>query len=299
MEQNYNLKIGYSATALCYTLWGFQPLYWNLCGWADTFFMMASRVVWASVFCLILLKIQGKLPEFVAAVKDRKLFLREAAASLFLMADWLIYLIAIRGGAVLETSLGYYIEPFVVFFFGALIYHEKIEKRHILVLAVILLGIAFSVTGFGRLPVITVSLALCFSVYAAIKKGLEIDSIVSTSIEICLCAPLAILYIIFFCRGEGGIASLNLPRLFLVLGAGVVTAVPMLFYSIGLKNLPMFTVGIMQYISPTLGIVCAVIMGESLTAGKILSFLLILIGVIIYLDTTFKAERKIQNEQQI
>ena len=206
--------------------------------------------------------------------------------------DWVVYLWAVQRGKVLECSLGYYIQPLVVFLFGALIFKEKISWRHLVILAIVAMGIALGSSGFGGIPYVTITLALLFAVYAAIKKSLTIDSIVSTSMEILMLVPPALLYIAFFRTGETGLGSMTAVRLLLLMGAGVITALPMLLYSIGVRSLPLMTVGICQYLSPTLALCSGLLMGETLSRGKLTSFLLIWAGVILYALNSIYEEKK-------
>lgn len=288
----YNYKKGLSAMMCCFLIWGFQPLYWYLCEGMDTFFLLACRIIWAAVCCLLLLKLQGKLPQLKAAFCDKKVLKREIPAALLLFLDWAIYLWAVQNGRVLECSLGYYIQPLVVFTFGAVIFKEKISWRHLVIIAIVVVGIVLSTNGFGGVPYVTISLAVLFAIYAAIKKSLTIDSIVSTTMEIMMMVPLAVLFILFFRMGDNGMASVTFVRQMLLIGSGIVTAAPMLFYAVGVRNLPMMTTGICQYLSPTIGIFCSMIMGELLTREKLVSFYFIWAGVILYVLNMFYEEHK-------
>ena len=203
-----------------------------------------------------------------------------------------MYLWAVQNGRVLECSLGYYIQPIVVFIFGAVIFREKVSWRHLVILAVVVVGIVLSTGGFGGVPYVTIALAVCFAIYAAIKKSLSIDSVVSTTAEILIMVPAALLFILFFRMGDTGLASITPLRQLMLLGAGVVTAMPMVLYSVGVKYLPLMTAGFCQYLSPTLAIVCGMVMGEFLTAEKLKSFYFIWAGVILYCLNTLYEERK-------
>ena len=291
MTPDYNYKKGLGAMLLCFMIWGFHPLYWNLCGDADTFFLMASRTIWAAVCCLVILKVQGKLPQLLDVFRDRKTLLRELAATVFLMTDWVVYLWAVRNGHVMESSLGYYLEPLSCFFFGAVVFHEKVTWRHFAILAVVIAGICLSTRGFGGVPYVTITLALCFAVYAAIKKSLTVDSIVSTTAEILLAVPAMLLFVVFFRMGDNGMAALTVSRQMLLIGSGIITGVPMLFYGIGIKNLPLIAVGICQYLSPTISIFCGMLLGEAFTKEKLPGFLCIWLGVILYTVNTVWEEK--------
>ena len=288
----YNYKKGLTAMLGCFFIWGFQPLFWYLWGGMDTFFLMASRIVWAAVCCVLLLWMQGKLPQLAAAFKDKQVLKREIPAAVFLFGAWIVYLWAVQNGRLLQSSLGYYIQPLVVFAFGAVIFKEKISWRHFVIIAIVVVGIVLSTSGFGGVPYVTIALAAMFAIYAAIKKSLTIDSIVSTTMEIIMMVPVAIVFVLCCRMGDNGMGSLTVVRQLLLMGSGVVTAVPMLFYAIGVRNLPLMTTGICQYLSPTLAIFCGMIMGESLTKEKLVSFCFIWAGVILYTLNSIYEEKK-------
>ena len=288
MNNSRAVRTGLLSALTCYCLWGLQPLYWHLDGTFDSVFLMASRAVTAALFCLILLAIQGKLGQLKAVFTDPRLLAREIPASLFLFGDWFVFIWAVQHRQVLECSVGYYIQPLVVFAFGALLFHEKCRAYHFAALGLMLAGIVVSALALGTLPWVTVSLALMFAVYAAIKKSLTIDSIVSTSCEILIMAPFLLVYLLIFRRGPGGLAEIGPPRALFLLGGGIITGLPMLLYSIGVKRLRLITVSIGQYVSPTLGVLCSLILREEITREKLISLALIWAGILIYLFFTIR-----------
>ena len=292
MNKSRAEKAGFLAIVACYCLWGLQPLYWNLEHTFDSMFIMASRAVAAGLFCLILLALQGKLGQLRAVFADPKLMAREIPAALFLFGDWFVFIWAVQHRQVLECSVGYFIQPLVVFTFGALLFHEKCRPYHFAALLFMVAGIVVSALALGALPWVTVSLALIFAFYAAIKKSLKIDSIVSTSCEILLMAPFLLAYLLIFRRGSGGLAELNLSRILFLLGGGVVTGLPMLLYSVGVKQLTLMTASIGQYISPTLGLICSLILREEITREKLISLAFIWVGILIYAGFTVREQRK-------
>ena len=290
MNRSRTVRAGFLSIVACYCLWGLQPLYWNLDHTFDSMFVMASRAVTAGLFCLLLLAVQGKLGQLKAAFCDPKILAREIPAALFLFGDWFVFIWAVQHRQVLECSVGYFIQPLVVFTFGALLFREKCRTYHFAALLFMVAGILVSTLALGALPWVTVSLALMFAFYAAIKKSLRIDSIVSTSCEILLMAPFLLAYLLIFRRGPGGLAELNLPRTLFLLGGGVITGLPMLLYSIGVKQLRLMTASIGQYISPTLGLLCSLILREEITREKLISLGFIWVGILIYAGFTIRDE---------
>ena len=292
MNDRRAMRTGFCCIIICYILWGLQPLYWHLDSTFDSMFVMASRSVSASVFCLLLLALQGKLGQLRTVFRDRNVLSREIPAAVLLFGDWFVFIWGVQHAQVLECSVGYYIQPLVVFAFGAVIFHEKCRAYHFAALALMTAGIVVSAMALGALPWVTVSLAVMFAVYAAIKKSLRIDSIVSTSVEIMLAAPFMLAYLLLFRRGSGGLAELNLPRTLFLLGGGVVTGLPMLLYSVGVRRLKLTTASIGQYISPTLGVVCSLILHETITREKLWSLAFIWAGILIYAGFTIRVQRK-------
>ena len=292
MNDRRAVRTGFVCIIICYILWGFQPLYWHLDGTFDSMFLMASRSISASLFCLLLLTAQGKLEQFRAVFRDRKVLVREIPAAALLFGDWFVFIWGVQHAQVLECSVGYYIQPLVVFAFGALVFHEKCRAYHFAALALMIAGIVISAAALGALPWVTVSLAVMFAVYAAIKKSLTIDSIVSTSVEILLAAPFMLAYLLIFRRGPGGLAELKPLRALFLLGGGIVTGLPMLLYSVGVRRLKLMTVSIGQYISPTLGVVCSLILRESITREKLWSLAFIWAGILIYAGFTLRDQKR-------
>lgn len=283
--------------AVTFLMWGFQPLYWSLSGGMDTMFLMLWRICMAAVCCFVILKIQGKLPQLEAAFRNKNVVKREIPAAVFLAVDWFVYLFAVKAGKVQEVGFGYYLMPIVIFCFGAFIYREKITAYHVVVLLLVAAGISTSVKGFGGFPWAAAVLSLAFAVYSAIKKGMEEDGIITTSMEIFMMFPAALIAMLVFYRGENGLAGMTFTDKLYVLGSGIVTAAPMFFYSLGVKNLSMFTTALCHYVSPTISILCGVILGEPLTKDKLICFAFIWAGIIIYSVNLYRVTGKSEDRE--
>ncbi len=187
--------------------------------------------------------------------------------------------------------MGYYIMPLVMILFGALIFREKIQAGHIAALVAVVVGIVLSVEGFGGFPAVAISLSLCFAVYSAIKKGSEEDSIVTTTAEILLMLPAAILVLLIFGGKNGWLSGITFSRQLFLIGSGIVTGLPMVFFAVGVQYLPLSLTGIFQYVSPSIGIICSLILGERFSSEKLLSFSFIWLGVIVYCFCEYRQAR--------
>ena len=282
MEKKYDYKKGLALMAVTFVFWGFQPLYWALGPDMDTLFLMLWRICSAAVFCILILKFQGKTGLLEAAFRDKETLKREIPAALLLAGDWFVYLFAVRGGKTQEVSFGYYCMPMVIFFFGAAVYREKLSWKYFVVLGLIAAGILFSIQGFGGFPWAALFLALDFAVYSAIKKGSPLDGIVSTSMEILMMFPFALAALLLFYSGDRGLGVMTAADRLFVLGAGFVTCLPMLTYAVAVTKLPMFTTALCHYSSPTFTVICSLILGEELTKDRIISFLFIWAGLLLY-----------------
>ena len=286
--KKYNYKIGIPSIAICVAIWGFQPLYWYVCPHIDNVVLMMLRIVWANVFCICILAATGKLKQLADVFRDKEKLKREIPAAFFLAVDWFMYLWAVRSGKVLEASLGYFILPLVQFMIGALIFREKVHWQHFIMLGLIVIGIVLSTESFGGVPYVTIILALAFAFYAAIKKSLKIDSIVSTSSEILIMLPFALVYLLITGSGFEAMAGLSLGKNLLIVGSGAVATVPMLFYAFAIRDLPLMMCGLFQYFPPSFAIICGKIMGERFTREKLISFLFIWAGIILYIIYSFR-----------
>lgn len=291
MEMKKDLKKGLAAMVMCHVIWGVQPLYWNVMPGHDAYFLMAARVMTAALTCLSIVAAQGKLAGLKTVFTQPRLFFRELVCSVFLLIDWVVYLVAVRNGHVFECALGYFIMPLAVFLSGALIFKEKVKKYHLFALALVVCGIVLSARGFGGLPVVTIVLASAFSVYSAVKKGVALDSAVSTTAEILLMLPAAIAAFLLVPQCKEGLSVLDFKTALFLLGGGAITGLPMVFFAAGIKNITMMTAGLLQYLSPSIALVCGVFLGEGVTRQKLISFLFIWAGLAVYAFFTAKEER--------
>lgn len=276
----------------CYFIWGFQPLYWALLEHVESYFLMAARVLTGAFFSVAFLALQGRLSELGALFRDKKTMKYLVPAAILLLADWTIFLVAVQSGRVLDTSLGYFMGPLVVFSLSVFLFKEKCSPLKALAIALSVLGVVITAVKYGKFPLVSLVLALDFSIYGAVKKYVHVEPVLSIAAETLILSPLALLFILFFRMGGNGVAALVTPDIFLLLGAGVITAVPMMLYSHGVNDLPLMMMGFFQYLSPTLSMFCGLLMGEQLSPDRLTSFAFIWLALAVFSFAIVREERQ-------
>ena len=276
----------------CYLIWGFQPLYWALLEHVDSYFLMAARVITGALFSVAFLAIQGRLSELKALFADEKTMKILVPAAFFLLADWTVFIVAVQSGHVLDTSLGYFMGPLVVFALSVFLFREKCSPLKGLAMGLSVLGVAVTALKYGQFPLVALVLAVDFSIYGAMKKFVHVEPVLSIAAETLILTPLAVLYILFFRMGANGLAAVTLPDVFLLVGAGIITAVPMMLYSHGVNDLPLMMMGFFQYFSPTLSMFCGLLMGEELSPDRLSSFLFIWAALSVFSYAIVREERQ-------
>ncbi len=267
---------------LAYLFWGTQPLYFSIYPSTDTIDLMLWRTLFAALFCFIIICFQKKTHTLIKAFHNPQILKIEIPATLFLATDWIVYLIAIKNGRVQECALGYYIQPIVIFLFGMIFFREKFSYHYIFVFLLILTGIFFFAKGIGKLPYVTIVLSFAFSIYASLKKRLNLDSITSTSMEIILMAPVALICLLYRALIFNMQVLSSHVELFYLIGCGLFTCLPMLFYGLGVVSLPLSVVALCNYMSPSINLISSIILGESVSKEKIISFIFVWAGIILF-----------------
>lgn len=289
----------YLLTIICYVTWGFQPLYYAIKPDTDAMFLLTTRILWAGVFVTSIVLIQGRSREIIESFKKKDLMLKHLIpAAVFNFMDWGVYMWAVMNGHILATSMAYYIAPLVVCYFGVIFFKEKMTWQMGVATIIIVAGVIFAGDGFGNSPLVTIILMFCFAAYAAFMKGVKEDSPLCTSIMMILAAPVCIVYIVLFRMGENGMASIDIGIQFFLIGAGIVTIMPILLYASCVKRMPMTIMGFLQYMSPTLGFLCSYLMGEKIGRNEYMLFAFIWTGVLFYSIVTTIREKKSRADLQ-
>ncbi len=292
-------KKNVSLALFCYVFWGFQPMYWALLLDTDPMFLLAARIITATLFVLAILAVQKRLGMIREVFCDRETMKRLIPATLLLTADWAIYMWAALTGHVLDASLGYFISPLVIMLIGIIVFREKWGWPIFAAMALVVAGISITAIGYKVFPIVTISLALAFSIYAGFMKNVKVDSLISTCVQLLMMSAAAILFILFFRMGGNGMASVTPVKLLLLIGAGVVTITPILIYANCVRHLSLLLMSFMQYLSPTFGLFSGVLLGEVLTKDKMIRFLFIWAGIVVFMVSSVIEMRKQKREGEI
>lgn len=246
-----------------YLIWGVLPLYWNLLARAEANEILAHRIIWSFFFMVVVLMVTKRWQSFKEDC--RALWQNKKRGAILLLAaftislNWLTYIWAVNHGHVIDTSIGYYINPLMSVLFGIVFFRERISGLKKISLLLAAIGIVLMTYQLGKLPWVAVVLAVSFSVYGALKKQLHLNPFSSITLETLLMVPFTVPYIGILMMSPANHFSLATPDLALYLmGTGVVTAVPLVLFSYGANLLPLNVLGFFQYISPTIGLLLGI-----------------------------------------
>jgi len=287
-RQNYIKGLLYGG--LAFVLWGLLPLYWKLVSALNPYQIFAHRVFWSLIFIVAIMKHRKQFRSFMDLVKDKNNWIASFGPALFISINWLTYIWGVNNGYVIETSLGYYINPLVLTLFGALFYHEKLDRLQMIGIGLAGLGVLIKIIVYGRLPIIALILAISFAIYGLLKKQSKFTSLVGLGFET-LIVGLPAFILILFSEGSGHGINGNLPVSFWLLIAlsGLVTAVPLLLYGEGTKRLPLKVVGFLQYIAPTIALFLGIfVFKEPFNTEELIPFLVIWSGLICFVISQVK-----------
>lgn len=274
--ENYKQGIFFGLAA--YVLWGILPVYWKALELVSPFEILSSRFMWSCVFVFLLIIFQKKWPLFAKEVKlvfsNVKTGAAMVAAGITISFNWGTFIWAVNNGHIVETSMGYYINPLVSILFAVVFLRERLDKMQLAAITCAFIGVASMVYSFGKIPWVSLTLAFTFALYGLLKKILPVSALTSIMLETLLITPLALVYeYSLWQQGVSFYASGNLQVIMMLTGAGVVTAIPLLLFTAGARLLPMKIIGFLQYISPTLTLLIGVfVYNEAFTASHLLAF---------------------------
>ncbi|MEI7646266.1 MAG: EamA family transporter RarD [Chloroflexales bacterium] len=278
------MRKGITYAAGSYVLWGLLPLFWHALNGVPATEILAHRIVWALSATLLLTLATGRLPALGAAMRNRRVLLTFTLSALLLTANWYIYIWAVNAGYVVETSLGYFINPLVNVVFGVLFLRERLRPGQMAAIGVALAGVLYLSVLYGSPPWIAIALAVSFGCYGLLRKTATIGSLEGLTLETIIAALPALAYLLFIgTSGGGAFVRAGLGTTLLLAASGIVTAVPLLLFASGARQITMVMLGILQYIAPTIQFILGVtVFGETVTPQRMVGFALVWLALAIY-----------------
>ena len=277
-----------------YASWGVFPAFFPLLKPAGAVEVLAHRIVWTSVVMAVLLLAARRMSDLARI--DRRTWLLLVCASALISANWAIYVYAVNNGHVVDAALGYFVNPLVSVLLGVLIFRERLNRAQLVALLIALVAVILLSVEVGDVPVIALGLAGSFGLYGAVKKVVAVDPPVSVGLEAAIAAPLAIGYLVALqVGGHGQFTNHGPGHLVLMILAGPVTAIPLLFFAAAAHRLPLVTLGLLMYLNPAMQMTWGVVVGhEPMPPGRWIGFALIWVALVVF---TVDAVRRARADQ--
>ena len=289
-------KLGLVFGVSAYGLWGLFPLYWPLLKPAEALEIVSHRAVWTLVFCIIILGLTKALKSTITTLKRPQVALKLFAASFLISVNWLVYIWATNSGHVVEASLGYYITPLIIIAFGVLLLKERIRPLQWVAVAIASLGVLILTIDYGRLPWIALVLGTSWGSYGLIKKQLGLGALEGLAIETGISFIPYAGYLLYLGNQGTGQFGHSPSLSILLISAGAITAIPLLLFNGATARLPFSTIGLLQYITPTLQFSIGVwILHEDMPPARWAGFLIIWVALIILGTDLVRSSRAVDN----
>ncbi|MEP0962781.1 MAG: EamA family transporter RarD [Roseobacter sp.] len=282
--RNSDTPQGFAFAVTAYFLWGFLPIYMKLMSHIPPIEILVHRVLWSLPIAAVVLWALGRTKDLVAALRSPRTLAMAAVTAILISLNWGIYIWAIASGQTLEAALGYYMNPLFSVVLGTVLLGEKINKLKWMALFLASGAVVILTLDAGSLPIVALALMLTWGFYAYFKKSLPIGPNQGFLLEILLLAPPALGYLLYLSiQGQSHFATGMTSDNWLLVGCGIVTAVPLMIYANGAKLLKLSTIGMLQYIAPTIIFLVAVFLfDEPFGRARMIAFPLIWIALVIY-----------------
>lgn len=285
MEKERN---GVLLAVTAYLIWGILPVYWKSLAHVSSVEILLGRIVWAFLLTFILILLLRKGPELWADVKtlwqSQKHFWSLVLASILISGNWFIYIWAVNEGFLVQTSLGYYMNPLISVLLGIFFLKEKLSSSQKFAFLLAIIGVVILTVSYGAFPWISFILAISFAVYGLVKKQIQLDALRGLTIETFFITPIAlVLYLSLLIKGDAAFLHIDLKTDVLLIFTGVVTALPLVLFAKGAQRMPLYMVGFLQYIAPTMMLFLGVVVyGETFGKTELLAFSFIWLALILF-----------------
>ncbi len=279
-----------------YVIWGITPIFWKVLSSVQSFELLAYRIVWSMPFLILIIVLSGKWKQFWKELRTytRKTYILILIATAFLLVNWFTFIWAVNNGYIVFTSLGYYINPVLSILLGVIVLKESLTKMQWVAFALVTAGVSLLIFSIQTIPWVSFTLAFSFGMYGMVKKKLALQPITSLTLEMFIGSILSVGYLMILSQNSTlAFPSANLKiNVFIVL-TGVITSFPLLLFNAGTNRLPLYWMGFLQYVAPTLSLMVGVfIYNEYFSVLHFVSFCIIWSGLIVLSTSSFFASRK-------
>lgn len=299
MKEVEQTKKGLTNGITAYIIWGLLPIYWKFLESYDAFIVFSHRIIWSFIFMLFLLFITKQWKSFAKewrrVTKHKQTFTLLFFIALLISVNWIMFIWAVQNGYVIQSSLGYYMNPLINILLGVLFLKEKLSTAQITACILAFIAVAFLTIYYGVFPWISLTLAFSFGMYGLLKKIANMHAVYSLAIETIFIVPFVIIYFIWT---DKAIVIWNQDMItenILLTFSGIATAVPLLLFGSAIKYVTYTTMGFLQYIAPTLMLIIGVFFyKETFTYAHAITFSLIWFALLLYMFTNYRQFRKMQ-----
>ena len=285
---------GVLAMVVACLIWGLSPLYYKLLVSVPPIELLSHRTIWSMVLFSLILLMQGRLRGSFKVLQDKKIAAILLIAALMIAFNWFVFIYSIQVNRATESSLGYFIFPLVSVVFGVVLFRENLSPTQISAVMLAAAAVIILTFGLGQVPWIALSVSVSFGIYGVIKKSLSIPAIVTVTLEVLLLSPIALMILyIHNASDSGGQFGQSLSVSLLLILSGLMTATPLILFSYATRRVELATVGILQYINPSLQFLCATVLFlEPLSIWHAFAFPLIWIALALYSWASFQTAKR-------
>lgn len=286
---------------LAYALWGLFPIYWKWLKHIPALQLLSHRVLWSFFMLVVLLFCLKQIPQFRKKAFHLRVFCIYSVAALFIGVNWLTYIWAVNAGFIVETSLGYFINPLFSVLLGVLFFKERLRFGQWLSVGLATLGVSYLTWSYGALPWISLTLAFSFACYGFLKKIAPLGSIDGLTLETFILFFPAFFYLCYEEKiGTGAFLHTSLLSDALLLGAGLITTIPLLLFAFAAQRIPLSILGLLQYIAPTLQFMIGVLLyKEPFTKNQFIGFGLVWCALLFFGTDGFLAYRRLRQKAHL
>jgi chloramphenicol-sensitive protein RarD len=276
-----------------YIMWGFFPIYWKLLHDVPALQVIGHRIGWSFILLIVVILLTKQWKDFRSAALVPKVIGIYAIAGILLSVNWLIYVWGVNSGFIVETSLGYFINPLISVLLGVIFLRERLRTMQWIPVGLAAVGVIYLTVTYGRLPWIALSLAFSFGTYGLVKKLAPLGSLYGLTLETALVFPIALIYLVFVqSTGTGAFLHQGALTDILLIGTGVVTSIPLLMFASAARQIPLTMIGVLQYVAPTLQFLIGVFLyHEPFDQSRLIGFSLVWLALIIFWVENYLANR--------